>query len=74
MLFVADEIPVELRRIVEFLNSQMNRAEVLAVEIKQFVGQNQRSLIQNIALDLDQMQCKHDKNKNAKYVRYELKQ
>ncbi|NMC18730.1 MAG: hypothetical protein GYA38_10120 [Chloroflexi bacterium] len=48
MLFVADEIPVELRRIVEFLNSQMYRAEVLAVEIKQFVGQNQRSLIPRV--------------------------
>jgi hypothetical protein len=48
MLFVADEIPVELRRIVEFLNSQMDRAEVLAVEIKQFVGQNQRSLIPRV--------------------------
>ena len=37
MLFVADEIPKELRRIVEFLNEQMNPAEVLAVEIKQFI-------------------------------------
>ena len=33
--FVADEIPSELRRIVEFLNQQMDPAEVLAVEIKQ---------------------------------------
>lgn len=48
MLFVSDEIPIELRRIVEFLNSQMDRAEVLAVEIKQFVGQNQRSLIPRV--------------------------
>lgn len=36
MLFVADEIPKELKRIVEFLNEQMDPAEVLAVEIKQF--------------------------------------
>jgi hypothetical protein len=48
MLFVADEIPAELRRIVEFLNSQMDRAEVLAVEIKQYAGQNQRSLIPRV--------------------------
>lgn len=40
MIFVADEIPAELRRVVEFLNEQMDPAEVLAVEIKQFVGQN----------------------------------
>jgi len=30
MLFVADRIPAELRRIVEFLNEQMDPAEVLA--------------------------------------------
>lgn len=48
MLFVADEIPAELRRIVEFLNSQMSRAEVLAVEIKQYAGQNQRSLVPRV--------------------------
>lgn len=35
MIFVADEIPDDLRRIVEFLNEQMNPAEVFAVEIKQ---------------------------------------
>jgi hypothetical protein len=39
MVFVADDVPPELRRIVEFLNGQMDPAEVLAVEIKQFVGE-----------------------------------
>ena len=39
MLFVADLIPEELRRIVEFLNDQMDQTEVLAIEIKQFVAQ-----------------------------------
>jgi hypothetical protein len=38
MVFLADEIPLELRRVVEFLNSQMNPAEVLAVEVKQYIG------------------------------------
>jgi hypothetical protein len=37
MVFVADEIPNELKRIIEFLNEQMDPAEVLAVEIKQYV-------------------------------------
>jgi hypothetical protein len=37
MVFVADVIPQELRRIVEFLNGQLDPAEVLAVEIRQFV-------------------------------------
>ena len=36
LLFVADAIPDELARIVEFLNEQMPNIEVLAVEIKQF--------------------------------------
>lgn len=39
LLFVADAIPPELRRIIEFLNKQMNPAEVLGVELRQFVGQ-----------------------------------
>lgn len=38
MVFVADKIPKELRRIVEFLNVQMDPAIVLAVEIVQYVG------------------------------------
>jgi hypothetical protein len=42
MVFVADIIPAELRRVVEFLNRQMDPAEVLAVEIKQFVDEGQR--------------------------------
>lgn len=36
LLFVADVIPLELRRVVEFLNEQMERVEVLAVELRQF--------------------------------------
>ena len=36
LLFVADEIPDSLERVVEFLNAQMRNVEVLAVEIKQF--------------------------------------
>ncbi len=48
MLFVADEIPRELRRIVEFLNEQMTPAEVLAVEIKQFTGQGLKTLVPRV--------------------------
>lgn len=36
MVFVADLIPDELMRITEFLNEQMNPAEVFAVEVKQY--------------------------------------
>lgn len=44
LLFVADRIPTELRRIIEFLNSQMDPAEVLGIEIGQYVGQGLRVL------------------------------
>lgn len=48
MIFVADKIPAELQRIVEFLNQQMDPAEVLAVEIKQYVGQGLKTLVPRV--------------------------
>ena len=36
LVFVADVIPSELRRIIEFLNGQMDPAEVIGVELKQY--------------------------------------
>jgi hypothetical protein len=45
MVFVADEIPTELRRIVEFLNEQLRHAEVFAVEVRQYLGAGHRSLV-----------------------------
>lgn len=48
LVFVADIIPPELRRIVEFLNEQMSPAEVLAVELRQYVGQGLRTLVPQV--------------------------
>lgn len=48
LVFVADVIPDELRRIVEFLNEQMNSVEVLAVEIKQYVGEDLKTLVPRV--------------------------
>jgi len=48
MIFLADEIPSELRRVVEFLNEQMDPAEVLAIEIRQFVGQGVKTLVPRV--------------------------
>ncbi|MCB9650902.1 MAG: hypothetical protein H6730_30575 [Deltaproteobacteria bacterium] len=48
LIFVADRIPQELRRIVEFLNTQMHPAEVLAVEVRQFEGEQLRSLVPKV--------------------------
>ena len=48
LVFVADEIPTELRRVVEFLNAQMDPAEVLAVEIRQYVGEGLQTLVPTV--------------------------
>ncbi len=48
MVFVADHIPRELQRIVEFLNKQLDPAEVLAVEVRQFIGGGDRTLVPRV--------------------------
>lgn len=48
LIFVADTIPSELRRIVEFLNQQMNPAEVLAIEVKQYIGGGLQTLVPRV--------------------------
>lgn len=48
MVFLADSIPAELRRVVEFLNEQMDPAEVLAIEVKQFVGSGMKRLVPRV--------------------------
>ena len=48
LLFVADEIPTELQRVVEFLNEKMDSVEVLAVEIKQFAGPQIKTLVPRV--------------------------
>ncbi len=45
LVFVADVIPPPLRRIVEFLNEQMDPADVLAIEVRQYVGPSGRTLV-----------------------------
>ncbi len=48
LLFVADDIPDPLERVVEFLNGQMSGIEVLAVEIKQFRGKSTQTLVPRV--------------------------
>jgi hypothetical protein len=38
LIFLADRLPAELVRIIEFLNGQMRDTEVLGIELPQFVG------------------------------------
>ena len=45
MVFVADHIPRELRRIVEFLNEQMRPAEVLAVAVQRYTDTENASSV-----------------------------
>ncbi len=48
LLFVADQIPDPLARVVELLNSKMPDIEVLAVEIKQFRGKSTQTLVPRV--------------------------
>lgn len=40
LVFVADDIPPELRAAIEFLNEQMQNVEVLGLEVKQYAGES----------------------------------
>lgn len=51
MVFVSDNIPPELRRIVEFLNEQLQRAEVFAVEVRQYIGSGLSALVPRLIGD-----------------------
>jgi hypothetical protein len=58
MLFLADAIPPELRRVVEFLNAQMDPAEVLALELQQFEGEGLRTLVPRVYGQTEEAQAK----------------
>lgn len=47
LVFVADQVPSELRRVIEFLNGQMI-AEVLGIEVKQYVGEGVKTLVPRV--------------------------
>lgn len=50
LVFVADQLPSELKRVIEFLNEQMTDVEVLGVELRQFKsdGSTQRVIAPTI--------------------------
>jgi hypothetical protein len=48
LLFVGDELPRELRRLIEFLNEHMPRIEVLGVELRQYAGNQMRALVPRV--------------------------
>ncbi len=54
LLFVADEIPAELERVVKFLNEQTrDNLEVLAVEVKQYPGSFGHALVSRVVGQVD---------------------
>ena len=67
LIFLADHIPDELRSIVEFLNRQMDPAEVLAVEIPQFIGQGLRCLVPRVIGQTSEIQQKKSGRTSPKW-------
>ena len=62
LLFVADKIPKELQRIIEFLNEQMSPAEVLGVEIKQYSNSDMKTLVPRVVGRTSAAQVKKGKS------------
>ncbi len=48
LLFAADELPRELRRIIEFLNEHMPTIEVLGVELRRYEGAGVHALVPRV--------------------------
>jgi len=48
LVFVADVIPRELQRIIEFLNEGLATSDVLGVEVKQYVGEGRQTLVPRV--------------------------
>jgi len=48
MVYVADEVSPEMRRIVEFLSRQMKSASICAIELRQFVGKGVKAFIPDV--------------------------
>ena len=69
LLFVADEMPMHLQRVVEFLNKYMSPIEVLAVEIKQFEGSNLKTLVPRVLGQTVQTQQKTYDNNIVNFMR-----
>lgn len=63
MIFLADSIPPELKRIVEFLNEQMDPAEAFAVEVKQYVGEGLKTLVPRLTGQTAEAQKKRNISK-----------
>lgn len=68
LLFVADLIPKELRRLVEFLNDKLLDVEVLAVEIKQFQGGGQEAWVPRVIGQSEAVRSQKGADRKARAV------
>ena len=67
LLFVADEIPDELERVVKFLNEHTREyLEVLAVEVKQYPGQFGDALVSRVIGQVDTTSKGRTNNRGAR--------
>lgn len=48
LVFLSDHISAELRQIIEFLNGQFQRAEVIGVEVRQWKGEGVTTLVSDV--------------------------
>lgn len=55
LLFVADELPAELRAIIEFLNGKMTDIEVLGIELRQYVGEDVKAIVPKLVGKTEQI-------------------
>jgi len=67
IIFVADETPRELRRLVEFLNEKMTDVEVIAVEVKQYLGDgDQKAIVPRVIGLTEAARLAKSKNRGSK--------
>lgn len=50
LIFVSDNPPKELRRLVAFLNDKMRDVETFIIEIKQFIGEGQKAMVPRVVV------------------------
>jgi len=66
LVFVADKIPSELRRMVEFLNEKMNGVEAISIEIKLFQGNGAQKAVVPRVIGLSEAMRKHKNRQRGK--------
>ncbi len=72
LIFVADEIPFELKTLVEFLNENLTDIEVIAIEIKQFIGEGNKILAPRVIGQTSKSQIRKENVRSRKQWNAEM--